>query len=55
MNGYALQHIFVPLLHKPQVQALNYAAAGQTALFLLAFSFLVLTLTYLLQRKVKMW
>lgn len=38
-----------------EVQALNYAAAGQTALFLLGFSFLVLTLTYLLQRKVKMW
>jgi molybdate transport system permease protein len=37
------------------VQALNYAAAGQTALFLLAFSFLVLALTYLLQRTVKIW
>jgi class 3 adenylate cyclase len=35
------------------VQALNYAAARQTALFLLAFSFVVLTLTYLLQRKGK--
>ena len=38
-----------------EVQALNYAAAGQTALILLAFSFLVLTLTYLLQRKMKVW
>jgi molybdate transport system permease protein len=35
------------------VQALNYAAARQTALFLLAFSFVVLALTYLLQRKGK--
>ena len=35
------------------VQALHYAAARQTALFLLAFSFGVLALTYLLQRKVK--
>lgn len=37
------------------VQALNYAAARQTALFLLVFSFVVLALTYLLQRKVKVW
>ena len=36
-----------------EVQALNYAAANQTALFLLAFSFGVLALTYSLQRKVK--
>jgi molybdate transport system permease protein len=35
-----------------EVQALNYDAAGQTALFLLAFSFGVLALTYRLQRKV---
>lgn len=34
-----------------EVQALNYAAAGQTALFLLAISFAVLVLTYGLQRK----
>jgi molybdate transport system permease protein len=31
------------------VQALNYAAAGQTALFLLAVSFIALTVTYALQ------
>ena len=37
------------------VQALNYAAAGQTALFLLVFSFVVLALTSLLQRQVKIW
>jgi molybdate transport system permease protein len=37
------------------VQALNYAAAGQTALFLLVFSFVVLALTSLLQRHVKIW
>jgi molybdate transport system permease protein len=35
-----------------EVQALNYAAARQTALFLLIFSFGVLALTYRLQRKV---
>lgn len=34
------------------VQALNYAAAHQTALLLLAFSFVVLCLTYALQRRV---
>lgn len=35
------------------VQALNYAAAGRTALFLLVFSFGVLVLTYGLQRKMR--
>jgi molybdate transport system permease protein len=35
-----------------QVQALNYAAAWQTSLFLLGFSFTVLALTYALQRRV---
>ena len=34
-----------------QVQALDYAAATQTSLFLLLFSFLVLALTYALQRR----
>jgi molybdate transport system permease protein len=34
-----------------QVQALNYAAAWQTSLFLLGFSFIVLALTYALQRR----
>jgi len=34
------------------VQALNYAAAGQTALFLLGFSFAVLVVVYALQRRV---
>ena len=34
------------------VQALNYAAAGETALFLLGISFAVLCLTYALQRRV---
>jgi molybdate transport system permease protein len=34
------------------VQALNYAAAGQTALGLLLFSFLALVVTYALQRRV---
>lgn len=34
-----------------EVQALNYQAAGQTAAFLLAASFLVLVLTYSLQRR----
>jgi molybdate transport system permease protein len=34
------------------VQALDYAAAGQTALFLLGFSFAALALTYALQRRV---
>ena len=35
-----------------EVQALNYAAAHQTALFLLLVSFAVLALTYALQRRV---
>ncbi len=35
-----------------QVQALNYAAATETSLFLLGFSFTVLVLTYALQRRV---
>lgn len=35
-----------------QVQALDYAAATQTSLFLLALSFTVLALTYALQRRV---
>jgi molybdate transport system permease protein len=35
-----------------EVQALNYAAAGETALFLLGLSFAVLCLTYVLQRRV---
>jgi molybdate transport system permease protein len=35
-----------------QVQALNYSAANQTSLFLLIASFLVLALTYSLQRRV---
>lgn len=34
-----------------QVQALDYASAGATSLFLLLFSFLVLVLTYSLQRR----
>lgn len=34
-----------------QVQALNYAAAGRTSLFLLGLSFTVLALTYALQRR----
>ena len=34
-----------------QVQALDYAAANRTSLFLLIFSFLVLALTYSLQRR----
>ncbi len=34
-----------------QVQALDYAAATETSLFLLAFSFVVLSLTYSLQRR----
>lgn len=34
-----------------QVQALDYAAAGQTSLLLLCFSFLVLAVTYALQRR----
>ena len=33
------------------VQALNFEAAGQTALLLLLFSFVVLTVTYALQRR----
>jgi molybdate transport system permease protein len=35
-----------------EVQALDYAAAGQTALFLLFFSFMALAITYALQRRV---
>ncbi len=35
-----------------QVQALDYAAATQTSLFLLGFSFTVLALTYAFQRRV---
>jgi molybdate transport system permease protein len=35
-----------------QVQSLDYAAAWQTSLFLLGFSFTVLALTYALQRRV---
>jgi molybdate transport system permease protein len=34
------------------VQALDYAAAGQTALALLGFSFAALALVYALQRRV---
>jgi molybdate transport system permease protein len=34
-----------------QVQALDYAAATETSLFLLAFSFVVLALTYSFQRR----
>src|SRR5215471_12767793 len=35
-----------------QVQSLDYAAASETSLFLLAVSFLVLALTYALQRRI---
>jgi molybdate transport system permease protein len=35
-----------------QVQSLDYAAASQTSLFLLAVSFIVLALTYALQRRI---
>jgi molybdate transport system permease protein len=35
-----------------EVQALDYAAAHQTALFLLGFSFATLSLTYALQRRI---
>jgi len=35
-----------------QVQALNYAAAGEPSLFLLGLSFTVLALTYALQRRI---
>lgn len=39
-----------------EVQALNYAAANQTALALLLFSFAVLIITYALQRKfIRAW
>jgi molybdate transport system permease protein len=39
-----------------QVQSLDYAAAGRTALALLLFSFVVLTITYGLQRKLlRVW
>jgi molybdate transport system permease protein len=34
-----------------QVQALDYSAANQTALALLLFSFVVLAITYSLQRR----
>lgn len=34
-----------------QVQSLNYAGAAQTSLFLMGFSFVVLALTYALQRR----
>ena len=34
-----------------QVQALNYTAAAETSLFLLAVSFTVLAITYALQRR----
>jgi molybdate transport system permease protein len=34
-----------------QVQALDYMAASKTALFLLGFSFAVLTVVYALQRR----
>jgi molybdate transport system permease protein len=34
------------------VEAMNYAAAGQTSLFILGFSFVALTVTYALQRRV---
>ena len=34
-----------------QVQSLDYAAAGATSLFLLAISFVVLTVVYALQRR----
>lgn len=36
-----------------EVQALNYAAAGTTSLFLLGASFVALSVTYLLQRRVR--
>lgn len=35
-----------------QVQSLNYAAAAETSLFLLCFSFIVLAVTYALQRRI---
>ena len=35
-----------------QVQALRYGAALETSLFLLAFSFVVLAVTYFLQRRI---
>jgi molybdate transport system permease protein len=38
-----------------EVQALDYAAAGETALFLLGLSLLVLILTYGLQQKAGTW
>jgi molybdate transport system permease protein len=39
-----------------QVQSLDYRAAGETSLALLAFSFVVLAITYGLQRrKVAVW
>jgi len=38
-----------------QVQALNYGAANQTALVLLAISFAVLCVVYGLNRKVSLW
>lgn len=38
-----------------QVEALNYRAAGQTSLALLAFSFVVLAVAYSLQRRKAVW
>ena len=38
-----------------QVQAFDYGAALQASLFLLGFSFVVLALTYAIQRKVWVW
>lgn len=35
-----------------QVQALNYAGAAETSLFLMGFSFVVLAVTYALQRRI---
>ena len=35
-----------------QVQALNYRGAAETSLFLMGFSFVVLTVTYALQRRI---
>ena len=35
-----------------QVQSLNYAAAAETSLFLLCLSFIVLAVTYALQRRI---
>jgi molybdate transport system permease protein len=38
-----------------QVEALNYGAALQTSLFLLAISFTVLALTYAIQHRISIW